>query len=45
MNNRFADFEKLFDAKLVRLEELMLHKFAKLDDRQMRIENRLGLLE
>jgi hypothetical protein len=45
MNNRFGDFEKLFDAKLVRLEEMLLHKFAELDDRLVRIENRLGLRE
>ena len=44
-NNRFGDFEKLFDAKLARLEEMMLHKFAELDDRLVRIENRLGLRE
>jgi hypothetical protein len=35
----------LFDAKLARLEEMMLHKFAELDDRLMRIENHLGLRE
>jgi hypothetical protein len=45
MNNRFGDFEKLLDAKLARLEEMMLHKFAELDDRLVRIENRLGLRE
>jgi len=45
MNNRFGDFEKLLDAKLVRLEEMMLHKFAELDDRLVRIENQLGLRE
>jgi hypothetical protein len=44
-NNRFGHFEKLFDAKLARLEEMMLHKFAELDDRLMRIENHLGLRE
>jgi len=44
-NNRFGDFEKLFDAKLARLEEMMLHTFAELDDRLVRIENRLGLRE
>lgn len=44
-NNRFGDFEKLFDAKLARLEEMMLHKFAELDDRLVRIENHLGLRE
>jgi hypothetical protein len=44
-NNRFGDFEKMFDAKLARLEEMMLHKFAELDDRLVRIENRLGLRE
>jgi hypothetical protein len=44
-NNRFGEFEKLFDAKLARLEEMMLHKFAELDDRLVRIENRLGLRE
>jgi hypothetical protein len=44
-NNRFGDFEKLLDAKLARLEEMMLHKFAELDDRLVRIENRLGLRE
>ncbi len=44
-NNRFGDFEKMFDAKLARLEEMMLHKFAELDDRLIRIENRLGLRE
>jgi hypothetical protein len=43
MNNRFGDFEKLLDAKLARLEEMMLHKFAELDDRLVRIENRLDL--
>jgi hypothetical protein len=43
MNNRFGDFEKLLDAKLARLEEMMLHKFAELDDRFVRIENRLDL--
>jgi hypothetical protein len=45
MNNRFGDFEKLLDAKIARLEEMMLHKFAELDDRLVRIENRLGLRE
>jgi hypothetical protein len=45
MNDRFGDFEKLFDAKLARLEEMMLHKFAGLDDRLVRIKNRLGLRE
>jgi hypothetical protein len=45
MNNRFGDFEKLIDAKLARLEGMMLHKFAELDDRLVRIENRLGLRE
>ena len=45
MNNRFADFEKLLHAKLARLEEMMLHGFAELDDRLVRIENRLGLRE
>lgn len=45
MNDRFGDFEKMFDAKLARLEEMMLHKFAELDDRLVRIENRLGLRE
>lgn len=45
MNNRFGDFEKLLDAKLARLEEMMIHKFAELDDRLVRIENRLGLRE
>jgi hypothetical protein len=45
MNNRFGDFEKLLDAKLARLEEMMLHKFAELDYRLVRIENRLGLRE
>jgi hypothetical protein len=45
MNARFGDFEKMFDAKLARLEEIMLHKFAELDDRLVRIENRLGLRE
>lgn len=45
INNRFGDFEKLLDAKLARLEEMMLHKFAGLDDRLVRIENRLGLRE
>jgi hypothetical protein len=45
MNNRFGDFQKLLDAKLARLEEMMLHKFAELDDRLVRIENRLGLRE
>jgi hypothetical protein len=44
-NNRFGDFEKMFDAKLARLEEMMLHKFAELDDRLIRIESRLGLRE
>jgi hypothetical protein len=44
-NNRFGDFEKLLDAKLAPLEEIMLHKFAELDDRLVRIENRLGLRE
>ena len=44
-NKRFADFEKMFDAKHARLEEMMLHKFAELDDRLVRIENRLGLHE
>jgi hypothetical protein len=44
-NIRFSDFEKLFHAKLARLEEMMLHKFAELDDRLVRIENRLGLRE
>ncbi len=44
-NNRFGDFEKMFDAKLARLEEMMLHKFAELDDRLVRIENRLDLRE
>jgi hypothetical protein len=44
-NDRLGDFEKMFDAKLVRLEEMMLHKFAELDDRLVRIENRLGLRE
>jgi hypothetical protein len=43
MNNRFGDFQKLLDAKLARLEEMMLHKFAELDDRLVRIENRLDL--
>jgi hypothetical protein len=45
INNRFGDFEKMFDAKLARLEEMMLHKFAELDDRLVRIENQLGLRE
>jgi hypothetical protein len=45
MNNRFGDFEKLLDAKIARLEQMMLHKFAELDDRLVRIENRLGLRE
>ena len=45
MNNRFGDFEKLIHAKLARLGEMMLHKFAELDDRLVRIENRLGLRE
>jgi hypothetical protein len=45
MNARFCDFEKLIDTKLARLEEMMLHKFAELDDRLVRIENRLGLRE
>jgi hypothetical protein len=45
MNNRFGDFEKLLAAKIARLEEMMLHKFAELDDRLVRIENRLGLRE
>jgi hypothetical protein len=45
INNRFGDFEKLLDAKLARLEEMMLHKFAELDDRLVRIENQLGLRE
>jgi predicted transcriptional regulator YheO len=45
MNNRLAEFEKLLDAKLARLEEIVLHKFAELDDRLVRIENRLGLRE
>jgi hypothetical protein len=45
VNNRLGDFEKIFDAKLARLEEMMLHKFAELDDRLIRIENRLGLRE
>jgi hypothetical protein len=45
MNNRFSDFDRLLDAKLARLEEMMLHKFAELDDRLVRIENRLGLRE
>ena len=45
INNRFGDFEKLIDAKLARLEEMMLHKFAELGDRLVRIENRLGLRE
>jgi hypothetical protein len=44
-NHRLGDFEKMFDAKLARLEEMMLHKFAELDDRLVRIENRLGLCE
>jgi hypothetical protein len=44
-NSRFGEFEKLFDAKLARLEEMVLHKFAELDDRLVRIENRLGLRE
>lgn len=44
-NKRFDDFEKMFDAKLARLEEMMLHKFAELDDRLVRIENRLDLRE
>jgi hypothetical protein len=44
-NDRFGDFEKMFDAKLARLEEMMLHKFAELDDRLIRIESRLGLRE
>ena len=45
MNRRFGDFDSLLDAKLARLEEMMLHKFAELDDRLVRIENRLGLRE
>jgi hypothetical protein len=45
MNNRFGDFEKLLNAKLARLEEMMIHNFAELDDRLVRIENRLGLRE
>jgi pilus assembly protein TadC len=45
LNNRFSDFEKLFDAKLARLEEMMLHKFAELNDRLVRIENRLSVRE
>jgi hypothetical protein len=45
MNNRFGDFQKLLDAKLARLEGMMLQKFAELDDRLVRIENRLGLRE
>jgi len=45
VNNRFSDFDRLLDAKLARLEEMMLHKFAELDDRLIRIENRLGLRE
>jgi hypothetical protein len=45
MNNRFSDFERLLAAKLARLEEMMLHKFAELDDRLVGIENRLGLRE
>ncbi|MGI8958374.1 MAG: hypothetical protein ACR2IV_01155 [Bryobacteraceae bacterium] len=45
MNNRFTDFKKLLDAKLARREEMMLHKFAELGDRLVRIENRLGLRE
>jgi hypothetical protein len=45
MNNRFGDFQKLLDAKLARLEEMMLQKLAELDDRLVCIENRLGLRE
>ena len=45
VNNRFSDFDRLLDAKLARLEEMMLHKFAELDYRLVRIENRLGLRE
>ncbi|MGI9074936.1 MAG: hypothetical protein ACR2JB_27305 [Bryobacteraceae bacterium] len=36
MNNRFTDFEKWLDANLARLEEMMLNKFAELDDRLVR---------
>ncbi|MBV9301257.1 MAG: hypothetical protein JOY62_12545 [Acidobacteriaceae bacterium] len=45
MNHCFEDFDRLLDAKLARLEEMMLHKFAELNDRLIRIENRLGMRE
>jgi hypothetical protein len=40
-----VDFKKLLTAKSARVQEMMLHKFAELDDRLVRIENRLGLRE
>ena len=43
INQRFTDLRDLLDAKLARQEEMMLSKFAELDNRLTRIESHLNL--
>ncbi len=43
INQRFQDLRDLIDAKLARQEEMMLSKFAELDNRLTRIESHLNL--
>ena len=41
LRSEIRRLEDTFDEKLRRLEELMLHKFAELDNRLVAVENRL----
>ncbi len=43
MRQRIVDLRDLMDAKLARQEEMMLSKFAELDNRLIRIESHLNL--
>ncbi len=41
-NKRADDLKDVFRAEMRRVEESLLHKFAELDDRLIRLENRYG---
>jgi hypothetical protein len=43
INQRFGDLRDLLNAKLARQEEMLLAKFAELDNRLTRIESHLNL--
>lgn len=43
LGNRITDLKELMDAKLGRQEEMLLSKFAELDNRLTRIESHLNL--